>query len=134
MFEAPHPLPDVLEDYALGRTSESAAEKVEIHLLYCGRCQDELSRTEEYIRAMKSAAAEAGPVRRLRSLHFTSDGPIFGAIHPLPNGKWMARHWGKQLQGGTSCSTLEEANAYLLESFQQMFPEHVCLPDCIEEL
>jgi hypothetical protein len=35
---------------------------------------------------------------------------------------------------GRVCDSVEDANAYLMESFQQMFPEHVCSEQCREEL
>jgi hypothetical protein len=31
---------------------------------------------------------------RLRAIHITEDGPIFGAVHNGPDGKWVARHLG----------------------------------------
>lgn len=68
------------------------------------------------------------------SAHFTEDGPIFGASHQRADGKWVARHWGRELQGEQVCDTVGEANAYLKESFRQMFPEHECAERCIEEL
>jgi hypothetical protein len=46
----------------------------------------------------------------------------------------VARHWGRQLDGGRTCDSVEEANAYLMESFQQMFPKHECSEHCREEL
>jgi hypothetical protein len=55
-------------------------------------------------------------------------------MHSGADGKWVVRHWGRQLDGGRICASVEEANAYLMESFKQMFPEHVCSEQCREEL
>jgi hypothetical protein len=129
-----HPSSDELEAYALGLWSDADLEKVEEHLLICERCQNELARTDQFIRAMKSAAAALRTGKRLRAIHITKDGPIFGAVHNGPDGKWVARHWGRQLDGSRICGSVEEANAYLMESFRQMFPEHVCSEQCWEEL
>jgi hypothetical protein len=134
-FHDEHSSAEDLEAYAIGRSSEVDTERIEIHLLICEPCQDELAQTDRYLRAMQCAAAIVEEsTRRYRSVHFTEDGPIFGASHQRPDGKWVARHWGKQLQGGHVCDSLAEANAYLRASFQQMFPEHDCSVRCIEEL
>jgi hypothetical protein len=134
MAKEEHPSADELETYALGSCSNADLEKVEEHLFICERCQDELALTDHYIQAMKGAAAAPEIGKRLRSIHTTEDGPIFGAIHCGADGKWIARHWGGQLDGRRICDSVEEANAYLMESFWQMFPEHVCSEWCREEL
>ncbi len=125
---------DELEAYSLGRATDTNLEQIEIHLLFCEHCQNELALTAHYIRAMKEATVVGKDVRRLSSVHITEGGPIFGAMHETADGKWLARHWGRQLDGGRKCDSVEEANAYLIESFWQMFPEHVCSMGCREEL
>ena len=55
-------------------------------------------------------------------------------MHSEADGKCVARHWGSRVDGGRSFDSVEEANAYLMKSFQQMFPEHVCSEKCWEEL
>jgi hypothetical protein len=129
-----HSSSDELEAYSLGLSSDGNLEKVEEHLLICERCQNELTLTDQYIRAMKGALASPQGGRRLRSVHITEDGPVFGAMHDGAEGKYVARHWGRQLDGGRTCDSAEEANAYLMESFRQMFPEHVCSEQCRKEL
>ncbi len=129
-----HPHSEELEAYALGRSPDSVLERIQGHLLTCERCQEDLARTAAYILAIKQAAASFGEVRRLCSIHITEDGPIFGTMHPRSDGKWLARHWGRQLDGGRVCDSVEDANAYLLDSFHQMFPEHTCSEQCNEEL
>ena len=133
VFE-PHLSSDEMEAYSLGRSSDADLEKVEEHLLICERCQNQLALTDQYIQAMKRAATAPDAVKRLRSIHITEGGPIFGAMHCEADGKWVARHWGRQLDGGRVCDSVEESNEYLMESFRQMFPEHVCTEQCREEL
>jgi hypothetical protein len=128
-----HPSAEDLEVYAMGRSLDVDIERIQTHLLICDRCQMELAQSDHYIRAVKCGAALLEATRQFRSVHFTEDGLIFGASHERADGKWVARHWGKQLQGMRVCDSVEEANAYLRESFQQMFPEHVCSERCIEE-
>ena len=93
VFE-PHLSSDEMEAYSLGRSSDADLEKVEEHLLICERCQNELALTDQFIRAMKSAAAALRTGKRLRAIHITEDGPIFGAVHNGPDEKWVARHLG----------------------------------------
>jgi len=128
-----HPSSDELEAYALGLSSDADLENVEKHLLICERCQNDLALTDQYSLAMEEAAATLKTVKRLRSIHLTEDGPIFGAMHCGADGKWVVRNWGRQLAGFHICDSLEEANAYLIDSFRQMFPEHFCSEDCREE-
>jgi hypothetical protein len=133
MVYGPHPSSEELEAYAIGLLLEAELEKVEEHLLICERCQNELALADQYIQAMKKATVSPVAGRRLRSIHITEDGPVFGARHSGGDGKWLARHWGRQLDGGRICDSVEEANAYLMESFWQMFPEHVCSDRCRDE-
>jgi hypothetical protein len=119
---------------SLGLSSDADLEEVEEHLLICERCQNVLALTDQYIQAMKRALGSPQAGGRLRSIHITEDGPVFGAMHSGADGKWVARHWGRQLDGGRICASVEEANAYLMESFKQMYPEHVCSEQCRQEL
>jgi hypothetical protein len=134
MVQELHPPSDELEAYSLGLAADADLEEVEEHLLICERCQNELALTDRSVPEMKKALASPQTGRRLRSFHITEDGPVFGAMHRGADGKWVARHWGRQLDGGRICDSVEGANAYLMESFHQMFPEHVCSGQCWEEL
>ncbi len=58
-----HPSEDKLEKYALGRLSEPEVEKIEIHLLICATCQDELTAIDQYVAAMKGALVERDVVK-----------------------------------------------------------------------
>src|SRR5690348_12429883 len=98
MIQEVHPTPDNLEGYATGRLTEPESVRVEEHLLICEQCQNELALTDRYVQAVKNVLSGMGAmVRRLRSVHITEDGPIFGAMHGTEDGKWVARHWGSQL-------------------------------------
>jgi anti-sigma factor RsiW len=46
---------ETLEQYCLGRLSESETEPVEEHLLLCNLCQDTLTETEQFVTAVRSA-------------------------------------------------------------------------------
>ena len=134
MVQRFHPSSDQLEAYSLGLLSDADLDETEEHLLICECCQDELALADRHIRAAKSGAATSRTIMRLRSIHITADGPIFGAVHIGTDGKWLARHWDRQLDGGRICSSVDEADAYLMDSFWQMFPEHECSQQCLAQL
>jgi anti-sigma-K factor RskA len=46
-----------LEDYSRGALSEGETERLEEHLLTCPDCQDRLADADEFVRAMRDAAA-----------------------------------------------------------------------------
>jgi hypothetical protein len=54
---------DVLELYSLGRLPEPELDRADDHLLICHTCQDRLQETDDYIKAVRAAAAalEAEP-------------------------------------------------------------------------
>ena len=122
MVQELHPAFAELESYALGTWSTAVLERVEDHLRCCERCQNEL--------AVRIASAAPDNRRRLRSIHITEDGPIFGTIRYVAARKWIARHWGGQIDGCRTFESVKEATAYLTESFQQMFPQHACAGSC----
>jgi hypothetical protein len=53
----PHFPQETWEAYALGMPSEEDCKSLEEHLLICSVCQDLLAEADEYIQAVKSAAA-----------------------------------------------------------------------------
>lgn len=65
-----------------------------------------------------------------RFIHETQDGLIVSETTRLGRGKWLAHHWGPQLDGARNTKTLKDGMTYLIESFQQMFPEHQCTERC----
>ena len=87
MLQGIHPTSGELEAYSLGSASDATLDKVEQHLLICERCRIELALSEQYIWAMKRAIASPETGKRLRSIHLTEDGPIFGTIHSGADGK-----------------------------------------------
>jgi uncharacterized CHY-type Zn-finger protein len=52
-----HAAEDDLESYAMRTLSASEVESLEEHLLLCAECRDRLTAADEYVAAMKSAAA-----------------------------------------------------------------------------
>ena len=102
-----------LEAYSSGLLEEARSAALEEHLLICERCMTELTRIELH-----------------NFVHFTNNGPFYSRITLLATGKFLARHWGKCIEGGREFRTRAGAKAYLLRSFAQMFPEHVCTPRC----
>ena len=63
---ATHPPEEALEEYAFDRLPESAIIPLEEHILVCESCQMALARVDEYIRLMKTAAAQVGPRKPTR--------------------------------------------------------------------
>jgi hypothetical protein len=114
----------VLELYALGRLSEPVLGRVEEHLLTCEACRNEVAGYDRVIGALRVLLVP------MSFVHQTEDGPIYSHATPGPDGTWVARHWGRELDGGRTCQTILEANEYLFVSFAEMFPEHECGPGC----
>ena len=61
-----HPGEEALERYSMGTLPEGELPPFEEHLLVCGSCQDQLAAIDDYVIAMRTAAArleqeEAGP-------------------------------------------------------------------------
>ena len=102
-----------LECYSLGRLAPSRAAAVERHLLICQRCLAKLNAIEPY-----------------NFVHYTSDGPFYSRITKLRTGTFIARHWGRSLEGGKEFRTRKGAKAYLARTFSRMFPEHACTARC----
>jgi len=61
-----HPGDDALELYSLGTLSESETGPIEEHLLVCEACQLKLQETDEYVRAVRTAAAKLRDERSAR--------------------------------------------------------------------
>lgn len=53
-----HVAEDDLENYVMRTLPESACAALEEHLLMCSDCRDRLEPTDEYVAAMKAAAAK----------------------------------------------------------------------------
>jgi hypothetical protein len=131
-----HTSEDDLERYVVQTLTESAAATLEEHLLICQGCRDRLVAVEEYVAALQAAASglreklKVTEARPHRFVHDTEDGLIVSEATRRGR-KWFAHNWGPQLDGGTTTETLDEAMVYLIETFQQMFPEHTkCTERC----
>ena len=100
--------------------------RLEEHLLLCSHCRTRLEDTEVFIRAFREALLR----QPINLVHETKNGPIYLRVTPLRNGRWLARHWGRRLDGGWEFATLEAANEWNLRCFAEMFPEHRCTKQC----
>jgi hypothetical protein len=108
-----HPSAEDLENYSLGRLPASRISGFEEHLFICQRCRSRLNAIEPY-----------------NFVHYTNDGPFYSRITGLRNRKFLARHWGRSLEGGKEFATKQGAKAYLLRTFGRIFPEHACTARC----
>jgi len=102
-----------LESYSLGKVAPSQLAALEEHLLICGQCRAKLAAIEPF-----------------SYVHYTKDGPVYSRITSLRTGAFFARHWGRNLEGGKEFRMRARAKAYLLRSFSEMFPEHICTARC----
>lgn len=102
-----------LEDYSLGRLASSRIPAFEQHLLICQACRTKLNAIEPY-----------------NFVHYTLDGPFYSRVTKLRTGNFLARHWGRTVEGGKEFRTRKGATAYLLRTFSRIFPEHVCTSRC----
>jgi hypothetical protein len=112
---ANHQSREDLESYSLGKLAGACAPGFERHLLICQGCRAKLS------------AIEA-----CNFVHYTRDGPFYSRITRLRTGTFVARHWGRSLEGGKEFPTREGGEAYLVRSFFLLFPEHTCTARCGE--
>jgi len=102
-----------LESFSLGRVAPSRVAGFEKHLLICEPCRQRLIAIEAY-----------------NYIHYTIDGLIYSRVTKLRSGMFFARHWGRQMEGGKEFRSTNAAKAYLIRTFRQMFPEHLCEPRC----
>jgi len=121
----------VVQDVALGTSPRGQSLRAQQHMRKCASCLAWLIAVEAQLGAARDPSLLRVPERRhpLFAVHDTIDGLIYSRAE-LSDGEWSARHWGRELNGGRRCATLEEANEYLFQSFVQMFPEHRCTPRC----
>jgi hypothetical protein len=110
---ADHQSGEDLESYSLRKLAPSRTGTFEQHLLFCQRCRAKLNAIEPY-----------------NFVHYTSDGPFYSRITKLRTGTFIARHWGRNLEGGKEFRTRKGAKAYLARTFSRMFPEHTCTARC----
>ena len=135
-FPNRHPTKDTLEARVMRTLPDAEIKPLERHLATCLLCRYRLAETVEYMIATRAAAVQCShpeaPMHAQphRFIHDTDDGLIVSEVNRLGPEKWFAHHWGLLLDGGITTKTPGEAMAYLTESFQQMFPDHVCTVRC----
>jgi hypothetical protein len=91
------------------------------HLFLCGECQ-------KIVVTLDREALSYG--RPLEITHATADGPIRLWVEQSLSGRWLARYAGGQLNGGQEFGSVESARTFALQSFDEMFSEHVCTHAC----
>jgi hypothetical protein len=127
-----HTTEQQIENLATGRLTTNESIQVQRHIYKCPDCLKKLIEIT-YVQELAGLAPEplAVPTRRkpLSFIHDTADGPIYSKVERRGR-KWIARHWGDQLNGMRACATIREANEYVVASFNQMFPEHRCTERC----
>jgi hypothetical protein len=111
-----------LTDYAAGRVfAGTNLIGLEEHLFLCERCR------KVVVKLDSDALSHARP---LEIIHATADGLIRLWVEQSLSGRWLARFSGDQLDGGQEFGSIESARTFTLQSFEQMFPEHVCSHAC----
>ena len=108
-----HAQEKALREYSLGELAQDDIARIEEHLQNCDFCRALLTKLEP-----------------INYVHFTADGPVYSRVTRLTTRKVMARHWGKEMDGGMVFTSVSSARRYLSESFAQMFPEHRCDRTC----
>ena len=102
--------------YLMNRMLPKEIREFEEHIIECRRCAE----------VVESTLAELP----ISLVHQTEDGPVHLWASPNKAEGWKARMWGEQLAGANRFGTLAETNRFLLDSFAQMFPGHVCSSRC----
>jgi hypothetical protein len=125
-----HASDEEIDSYSLGRLAEPELFRFETHFLICQACRDRITAVDSMRAALRSLGPRTRRTLPLCFCHETEDGLIVSRVRRVGRRKWLARHYGPQLDGGRETQSLPEANAYLLESFEQMFPEHRCTAKC----
>ncbi|HVX66193.1 MAG TPA: zf-HC2 domain-containing protein [Bryobacteraceae bacterium] len=122
-----HPVPRLLESYALEDLPESDLSAIEEHLLVCERCRQVVAELDVFAPTLR------GWGRKRTSaafVHETDDGPIRLELRALPDAKWAARFWGEALEGSAVFPSVREAYAHLRDVFSEMYPDHLCNQGC----
>lgn len=121
-----------LENLALGKLATNESIRVQRHIFGCPDCLRKLIEIT-YILELQGLGPKplcVPPSRKpLSFIHHTADGLINSKVEHRGR-KWIARHWGDELDGMRVCATMREANEYAVASFNQMFPEHRCTERC----
>ncbi len=119
---------DTLEQRALGRLGGPTLAAVEEHLLVCEQCRDRLTEIERFIAAFRGAV-RGFATAPLDYTHQTELGPIRLGAFPKED-QWEALISGSTIEYGRTCDTVQEANRFLLQGFEELFPGHRCTEQC----
>jgi hypothetical protein len=123
-----HPTRQELRCFSLGTLS--AAVRLQRHLAKCPQCLHRLLDIEETLPSAETDHCSKPNSRKcVFIVHDTGDGMIYCRAEKRGR-KWFAHRWGRQISGGQTCTTLDEANEFLATSFREMFPEHRCTSRC----
>jgi|ERR1019366_4781796 hypothetical protein len=132
--EAQHPTDDDLRALTLGQLTTVKSLQVQRHLFNCGNCLKRLIEAEVLLALAEGVVVPKSPLvynhrECLFVRHDTADGFIYARVERSGR-KWIARHWGQELQGARECRTMREANEHAVTAFREMFPEHRCTARC----
>jgi anti-sigma factor RsiW len=124
-----HPEDELLEKYALGALSDASALDVEGHLFVCESCRARLAAAERFIAGLRGLS-HGSDARPMDETHVTESGPIRLRVEQSQRDEWMAVFSGGGVELSERFGTAFEANAFLLQRFQEMFPLHRCGERC----
>jgi hypothetical protein len=123
-----HPTTQELESLSSGNIPATHSRRIQRHLFKCIPCFLRLIDLESSKRC-RQRPLQVESNEPIYFVHYTADGPVYSHAQQSER-TWVARHWGKQLDGGRTFATVKEATEYLIASFNQMFPEHRCNARC----
>jgi hypothetical protein len=118
-----HPVPDLLEKYALHGLSPETEEIIEEHLLICQSCQKALDADQRYISTIRAAFIVE------EQWHMTEDGAVRTWVEGI-HGCWAGGISGAQVQSLRLRRTRRGAILSVSMVFREMFPEHRCSESC----
>jgi hypothetical protein len=122
-----HVSDDLLERYALNRTSEAETAYVEEHLILCEVCRQRFVAAEVYATSLQGALRAF--VTELIASHEGDERPVNLFVRSAGD-RWIGRISGPRVDGGMSFQSRAEAAEYCVRAFREMFPEHQCGPGC----
>ncbi len=114
--------------YARDLPEAKASQKRKVSPPGSGDWQLLPSNVWQFLASAEATRLEA--IEPVNFVHYTEDGMIFSRVTRLRTGKVMARHWGKELDGGKVFRRVSAGKKYLSDSFSHMFPEHECDGRC----
>ena len=122
-----HVSAQALREYSTGRLPPFQADRLEERLLLCSTCQARSGDTEILGQALRTVMSKAA----ISLTHDTRYGPIHLLVTDLEQRIWIARFWGRDLDGQSQFDDLLEANQWLVRAFTEIFPQHRCTRRCV---